>query len=135
MSGKPFLDTNVLVYAFASNDPRAAEAALLLSGGGVVSVQVLNEFVNVCRSKLRLDWSRIRQALNVVRELTGPPLPLTLETHEHALTLAEEQGIPFYDSLIVAAAILSRCETIYSEDFQDGRKIGSVTIRNPFRAA
>jgi predicted nucleic acid-binding protein len=135
MSGKPFLDTNVLVYAFASNDPRAAEAESLLSGGGVVSVQVLNEFVNVCRTKLRLDWSRIRQALNIVRDLTGPPLPLTLETHQRALALAEEQGIPFYDSLIVAAALLSQCETIYSEDFKDGRKIGPVTIRNPFRAA
>jgi predicted nucleic acid-binding protein len=47
MNAKPFLDTNVIVYAFSSNDLRSKRAEALLEGGGVVSVQVLNEFVNV----------------------------------------------------------------------------------------
>jgi predicted nucleic acid-binding protein len=49
MNGKPFLDTNIIVYAFSSNDPRNARAEALLEAGGVINVQVLNEFVNVSR--------------------------------------------------------------------------------------
>ena len=49
MSARPFLDTNVLVYAFAANDPRSDRAEALLAAGGVIGVQVLNEFVNVSR--------------------------------------------------------------------------------------
>jgi len=47
MSGKPFLDTNVILYAFTSNDPRQEKALALLAVGGTISVQVLNEFVNL----------------------------------------------------------------------------------------
>ena len=39
-----------------------------------------------------------------------------------------------YDSLIVAAAMSSGCDALYSEDLQDGQVIGSVTVCNPFKA-
>ena len=51
MNDKPFLDTNIIVYAFSSNDPRSEKAETLLTAGGIISVQVLNEFVNVSRRK------------------------------------------------------------------------------------
>ncbi|MHB8886529.1 MAG: PIN domain-containing protein, partial [Methylovirgula sp.] len=57
-----FFDTNVLIYA-VSDDPRRANADRILREGGAISVQVLNEFTNVCRKKLRLDWPRIEEAL------------------------------------------------------------------------
>ena len=53
MSAKPFLDTNIVVYAFASNDPRSEKADAILKAGGAISVQVLNEFVNVLHRKQR----------------------------------------------------------------------------------
>ena len=58
MTAKPFLDTNVLVYAFSDDDSRKNDAASLIASGGVVSVQILNEFVDVARRKLRKDSGR-----------------------------------------------------------------------------
>ncbi len=63
MSAKAFIDTNILIYAFALDDPRSEKAEALLSAGGTISVQVLNEFVNVSRRKLRRDWNEIEEAL------------------------------------------------------------------------
>jgi predicted nucleic acid-binding protein len=60
MSAKPFLDTNVIVYAFTSNDPRSGTAETLLAAGGVVGVQILNEFVNVAHRKQRRGWMKLR---------------------------------------------------------------------------
>jgi predicted nucleic acid-binding protein len=52
MPGERFFDTNVLIYAFAVGDRRSARAEALLAEGGVIGVQVLNEFTNVVRRKL-----------------------------------------------------------------------------------
>jgi len=49
MPAKDFFDTNVLIYAVGKNDPRASRAEALLAGGGIVSIQSLNEFVSVVR--------------------------------------------------------------------------------------
>ncbi|MCC6780090.1 MAG: PIN domain-containing protein [Hyphomicrobiales bacterium] len=132
MSAKPFFDTNVLVYAFASNDPRSGKAEALLAEGGLVSVQVLNEFVNVARRKQRREWDEIRSALDALKVLLEPPLPLTVDVHEAAIEIARHRGFAFYDSLIVAAAAIAGCRVLFTEDLQDGQSIGELTIRNPF---
>jgi predicted nucleic acid-binding protein len=133
MNGKPFLDTNILIYAFASNDPRSARAEMLVSAGGAISVQVMNEFVDVCRRKIRLDWRRIESALHIITDLLDPPLSLTAELHRNAVTIARTHGFSFYDSLIVSAAASAGCDALLTEDMQHGQKIGPVTIHNPFR--
>ncbi len=132
MPDKPFLDTNIVVYAFSSDDPRSERADTLLKAGGVVSVQVLNEFVNVQHRKERRDWNEIEDALGILSVLLDPPLPLTLELHDAAIGIARRYGFSIYDALIVAAAQQMGCSTLYSEDFQHGFAIGSLTIRNPF---
>jgi len=132
MSAKPFLDTNIVVYAFASNDPRSEKADALLKAGGAISVQVLNEFVNVLRRKQRRDWDEIDEALGVLKGLLDPPHPLTVEMHEAAIGIARRYGFSIYDSLIVAAALRAGCSTLYSEDLQHGQTIERLTIRNPF---
>ncbi|HEY7499132.1 MAG TPA: hypothetical protein VH740_11495 [Vicinamibacterales bacterium] len=39
-----------------------------------------------------------------------------------------------FDGLIAASALEADCDTLYSEDLQDGQVIdGRLTIRNPFR--
>ncbi len=95
-------------------------------------MQVLNEFVSVARRKLRLDWKQIRRLLNSVQTFCGPPQALTMETHSLALAIAEQYGFHIYDASIIACALLAGCNTLYSEDMQDGQRIGSLTIRNPF---
>lgn len=130
----PFLDTNVLVYAALQPDPRSDAARALLHGGGVVSVQVLNEFANVARRKLRRPWPEVLQALAAIRALCPASRPITAATHEAALALAERMGYALYDALILASAIEAGCDTVWSEDMQDGQVIeGRLTIRNPFR--
>jgi predicted nucleic acid-binding protein len=133
MNGKPFLDTNVIVYAFHKDDSRSEVAATLLASGGTLSVQVLNEFVNVARRKLGKGWKDISKALQVLRVFCPEPLPITIETHEAALRIAEQYGYRIYDSLVLAAALESSCGVLYSEDLQDGQKIEGLTIINPFR--
>ena len=133
MKGGVFFDSNVLVYTLAKNDSRQPAAARLLASGGAVSIQVLNEFADVARRKLRLSWPEVGQALDDIRALCAPPLPVTLATHEAALGLAARLGYRFYDSLIVASALEAGCATLYSEDMRDGQVVeGKLTIRNPF---
>ncbi|MBV1800603.1 PIN domain-containing protein [Siccirubricoccus sp. G192] len=136
MSGVPFLDTNVLLYAALQPDPRSDAARALLAQGGIVSVQVLNEFVAVARRKLRRPWPEITQALVAIRTLCPPPLALSLGTHDAALEIAARTGYQIYDALILAAALEAGCATLLSEDLQDGQVIdGRLTLRNPFRPA
>jgi predicted nucleic acid-binding protein len=132
MNVKPFLDTNILIYAFASNDPRSEKAEALLAAGGIISIQVLNEFVNVSRRKLRREWPEIEEALSLLRTILDPPIPITIEVHETAVGLARDYEFSFYDSLIIAAANRAGCRILYSEDMQNGQIIEGVTFRNPF---
>jgi predicted nucleic acid-binding protein len=134
MPAKAFLDTNVLIYAVADDDPRSAQAEELLAPGGMVSVQVLNEFVSVARRKLRMSWKEVKDALDAIRVLCPSVIPITTDTHEAALRIAEKYGYEIYDALILAAALDAGCETICSEDLQYGQIIdGGLTVRNPFR--
>ena len=133
MPAKVFFDTNVLIYAVAQDDPRSTQAAELLASGGLLSVQVLNEFVSVVRRKILMSWSDVTEALDAFRVLCPSPLPITIEMHEAALKIAEKHGYNIYDALVVAAALEAGCATLYSEDFRDGQTIdGQLTIRNPF---
>ena len=132
MNAKAFLDTNIIIYAFSSNDPRRDKAEALLHAGGIISVQVLNEFVNVSRRKIHRDWDEIQDALTILRALLDPPQPLTIDTHEVAIGIAREYGFGFYDALIVAAALRAGCPMLYSEDLHAGQVIERLTIHNPF---
>jgi predicted nucleic acid-binding protein len=126
---KACFDTNILVYT-ATSDARKQRAVDCLSRGGVVSVQVLNEFVHVARRKLRHDWPQVELALGLFRATLDDVLPVTL--HTGAVSLAREHGLSFYDALIVAGAIEGGCDTLFSEDMQHGRSIGGLAIVNPF---
>ncbi|AXQ27475.1 PIN domain-containing protein [Solimonas sp. K1W22B-7] len=132
---KPFLDTNILLYAVAQDDPRAEIADALLAAGGIISVQALNEFASVARRKLKMSWDEVHTALDAFQSLCPDPVPLTLETHEQALQLAQKYGLNLYDALMASAAILAGCPLMYSEDMQDGLELERrLTIRNPFAA-
>jgi predicted nucleic acid-binding protein len=133
MPAKAFFDTNVLIYAVAADDSRNAQAEELLASGGVLSVQILNEFVSVARRKILMSWSEVREALEAFKVLCPSPLPVTMEMHEAALRIAEIHGYNIYDALVVAAALEAGCATLYSEDLHDGQTIdGQLTIENPF---
>ena len=134
MNAKGFFDTNVLVYIVGQEDERTALAEALVAGGGVLSVQVLNELAAVARRKLGLTWDEVGEALAAIRVLCPSPVALTIETHEAGLRIAAQYQFHIYDALVAAAALEAGCTTLYSEDLQDGQVIdGCLTIRNPFK--
>jgi predicted nucleic acid-binding protein len=133
MPARDFFDTNVLIYAVGKNDPRASRAEALLAGGGIVSIQSLNEFVSVARRKLGMPWKEVKEMLDIISVLCPDPVPISLDTHRGAVAIAEKYGYSIYDALIASAALEAGCKTLYSEDLQDGQIINrQLTIRNPF---
>jgi predicted nucleic acid-binding protein len=126
-----FFDTNILLYAIGGDTIKAARAEELLRQGGAVSVQVLTEFTDVAQRKYRSAWPELLAVLDLVKELCVVT-DVTLETHRRGLAISRRYGFRIYDSMIVAAAILAGCETLFSEDMQDGQTIESVKVRNPF---
>lgn len=128
-----FFDTNLVLYLLSADEHKANTAEALLAQGGMVSVQVLNEAVSVCRRKLSLTWPEVHVLLAGVKAYCEV-LPLSLATHERALYLAERYQLSFYDSLVCATAQQAGAKMLYSEDLQDGFVLGELTIRNPFQA-
>lgn len=129
-----FFDTNVLLYLLSADAAKADRAEQVIAQGGIISVQVLNEFASVASRKLKMSYAEIRDFLTTMRSMVAVE-PLSVQTHESALVLAERYGFAFYDALIVAAALLAGCQILYSEDLQDGHYIENrLLVRNPFAA-
>jgi predicted nucleic acid-binding protein len=130
-----FIDTNVLVYLASTERAKADRAEAIVSLGGVISVQILNELANIARRKMRMDWRETRDFLSAVRGLLTVQ-PVTVETHEAGLAFAERYKLSVYDGMIVAAAFQAGCDVVWSEDMQDGMVLGEgLRIANPFRGA
>ena len=128
-----FFDTNVLLYLLSGDALRADHAERELSGGGVISVQVLNEFASVAWRKLGMSVAEIREVLVTIRTVCTV-VPITEEVHDLGLQLIEKYRLSLYDAMIVAAALLAGCKTLFSEDMQHGQVFeGSLEIENPFR--
>src|ERR1700738_4110551 len=130
-----FFDTNVLVYLASGDAAKADLAEAAVDAGGAISVQVLNELANVARRKMQMSWTDTHALLTMLRGLLTVH-PLTLETHETGLRLAERYGLSTYDAMIAASALHAGCDTLWSEDMQHGMKLGEgLRIVNPFRVA
>jgi predicted nucleic acid-binding protein len=133
---RSLLDTNVLIYADAADEPAKQRQAVSLiselrrTGDAVLSTQVLQEYVNVALRKLRLPPALIRERLAFYRRfdlvVTSPDLIAA------ALDLHVLRGISFYDALVVQAAVAGGCQRVLSEDLQHGATLGGVRIVNPF---
>lgn len=139
MNDKFFLDTNILVYTFDDGDlgkrdrARALVAEALSESSGIVSYQVVQEFLNAALRK----FSKPLAAADAERYLTIVLEPLCavfagFDLCHQAIDIAERWKYSFYDSLIIAAAHQAGCSILYSEDFQHGQKIGGLRILNPF---
>ena len=129
---KAFIDTNILLYLLSEDSINADRAETIVRAGGIISVQVLNELANVAHRKLAMPWMEINELLSIIRSLCFIE-PLTIENHDLGILIAERYKLSVYDAMIVAAAILSGCDTLYSEDMQDGLLIDDqLRICNPF---
>src|SRR5882724_9779030 len=130
-----FFDTNVLLYVAAGDPAKAYRAEKLIGAGGTISVQVLNEIANVARRKMGMSGAETRVFLALMRGLL-PVQPLTIGIHETGLALAERYGLSTWDAMIAASALHADCDTLWSEDMQDGIVLdGGLRIVNPFCAS
>ena len=126
-----FIDTNIVVYAF-SNGSEASRAAEVLSEA-TISVQVLNEFANVALRKLGCDKARLDGRIESIRKQVRLIVSIDETTHDLARKVVFRYKLAFYDSVLIASALLADCDTFYSEDMQDGLIIeDQLTIINPF---
>ncbi|MDF3048461.1 MAG: hypothetical protein K0R87_99 [Pseudonocardia sp.] len=139
IAGVTFVDTNVLVYAEDGRelDRRDLAARVLAdlwtSGLGVLSTQVLKEFYDNATRKLKMPPESARRI--VAQYAEWPVVETTAQLIVSASLLHERHSFAFWDAMIVEAALLSGATTLLSEDLQDGRRIGDLTITNPFRPA
>ena len=134
MPAKAFLDSNILIYAVGDDDSRRAVADALILQGAVLSAQVLAETAAVLGRKFALSAVSIEQILSAIVARVQCE-PLTSELVLAAARLSARLGYSHYDSQILAAALASECDVLYSEDMQHGQVIdGRLTIINPFVA-
>ena len=126
-----FFDTNILLYLLSADHKKADRVEQLLSKGGVISVQVLNEFANVASRKLKMTWVEIREILATI-SIVCDVVAISIAHHDRSFEIVERYGFSFYDSLIISAAQLANCKMLYSEDMHNGQSIDQLLIINPF---
>ena len=132
MTDKAFLDTNILLYLLSADPIKARKAEDIIASGSTISVQVLNEFASVASRKLQMPFEEIQEILTQIRTICAVE-PITIDTHDCGIQLAMQYRLSIYDAMIVAAALLAGCTTLYSEDMQHDQVIDNqLVIRNPF---
>lgn len=133
MSGADsFFDTSVLLYLLSDDTVKADRIETLLGARGVISVQVLNEFAVVALRKLKMPLNEVREVLDTIRAVCAVE-PITAETHDRGLAVFERYKFSLYDSMLVATALISGAEILYSEDLQHGQIIDNqLRVTNPF---
>jgi len=140
MKGKYFIDTNIFIYTFDPSSPqkqalaRKLVAKALEDSQGVISFQVIQEFLNVATRKFKIPLES-RDCTLYLRSVLAPLCEVypSIEFYREALDIQERWRFSFYDSMIVAAAIEAGCDILFSEDLQHGMAIRNLTIENPFR--
>ncbi|WP_454061085.1 PIN domain-containing protein [Candidatus Nitrospira salsa] len=139
MSAKFFLDTNIVVYTFDVRAPKKKERAkelveqALRTHEGVVSTQVVQEFLNVATTKFTIPL-KLSDAQQYLQDVLSPLCSVfpSIDLYRHALSLQQDTQYSFYDALIICGALQAGCEALYSEDLQHGQKIRGLKILNPF---
>jgi predicted nucleic acid-binding protein len=137
MAGRSFIDTNVLVYAEASDEPLKQQAALALikrlyeNNEGVLSTQILQEYCNVALKKLRLPTTHIRAQLDLYEQFEV--VQVTPAIIRAGLDLQQTRSVSFFDSIVLASAHAAGCNVIWSEDMNTGEVINCMQITNPFQ--
>jgi len=139
MSDKFFLDTNIFVYCFDETQPQKKVRSLALiadalqTGDGIISTQVMQEFLNVATRKFSVPL-KPEDAKIYLQKVMYPLCHVfqDLDLYQSALDILRDTGYSFYDSLILSGALRGECTILYSEDLQSGQRVNRVNIINPY---
>lgn len=138
MNGPVFVDTNVLVYLRDSTEPEKQRAAaewmgrLWESGSGRVSGQVLREYYVTVTAKLEPGLRPAEAREDVTALGAWKPLHADADLFEEAWSAQDRFGFSFWDAMVVAAARRLGCDTLLTEDLQDGQDLDGLVVRSPF---
>lgn len=140
MSDRYFLDTNIFVYSFDKSNPEKQNKSLQLieralqTSKGIISYQVVQEFLNVSMKKFTPPLS-FEDSTRYFEEVLAPLLEISssIEVSRKALKIAERWQFSFYDSLIISGALAGDCSILYTEDMQHLQQIESLRIVDPFK--
>ncbi len=135
MRDKVFIDSNIFLYAFNKDEEFKYDISLKIildkENNLSISTQVINEVSNNLKRKLKYTNSEIKkfiissyQIYNIVN--------FSKDILLYACDIRDRYKISYYDSLIVASALSSKCTILYSEDMQHQLKIDNLVIFNPF---
>ena len=141
MKDRYFLDTNVIVYSFDNSNSRKQTiakkliATALNDGSGIISYQVIQEFINVATKKFTPPLSS-EDSVKFYHSVLEPLFEIvpSSDLFLKALEIKERWQYSFYDSLIISAALEGECKILYSEDLHEGQKIEHLMIVNPFKS-
>lgn len=132
MTARFFADTNVAIYTLDGNEQRRRQALAVMRRHPVISTQVVNEFLNVLMGKRKLERAAAYRLARVLMRRCEV-VSVSPEIAEHAMALGERYQLGHWDSVIVSAALASGCDTLYSEDLQDGQVFEDrLMVKNPF---
>lgn len=137
MQDKIFLDTNIIIYAFSEDEVKKQSIALELldshDNNVLISKQVINELANILLKKFKLSSNQVEDAILELDTIVNI-VDFNLSTQIKALHIKDKYNLQFYDSLIIATALESRCTILYSEDMHHDMLIENrLKILNPFK--
>ncbi|MDR0662640.1 MAG: PIN domain-containing protein [Spirochaetaceae bacterium] len=136
---KIFMDTNILVYMLDKFDENKQQIArgtvksIVENGSAVISTQILQEFYNICTTKLHLEPLKVKEYVHNYSE-NLEVVQNSTEIIERGIDISIISKISFWDALVIAAAEYSKCFEIITEDLNDGQIMNGIKIRNPFIA-
>ena len=139
MAARSFIDTNVLIYAQASDEPQKQLAALALlknlyeENTGVLSTQVLQEYCNVALKKMKLPAQYVRTQLDLIEQFEV--VQVTPAIIRAGLDLHQTRSVSFFDAIVLASAHASGCTVLWTEDMNANEVVNGVCIKNPFAPA
>jgi predicted nucleic acid-binding protein len=134
-----FFDTNVLVYLFDTSDPVRQQQATACFQSALeqhtvaLSTQVLQEFFVVTTRKLKPALPTEVAAEQVKQFCAFDVMDSTAHSVCAAIDLANQHQLSWWDALVLEAAIRSKAQVLYSEDFSHGQRFGALTVVNPFQ--
>jgi predicted nucleic acid-binding protein len=138
MKDKIFVDSNIWIYLFTSDDVSKNELARKFiaentSKGNdfVISYQVINEVGTVLKRKKKFEELKIRFVFETMFDLCVVQ-DFSQEIILKASIMRDTMSVSYWDSIIIATASESGCNYLTSEDMQNGQKISSLTIHNIF---
>ena len=132
---RAFVDTNVLVYSQSNDGKKTAKAIILLEQYPVISTQVINEAISVLTRKCGVSRQNAYELADLWLDACEVE-SVTVSTIRQAMLLTQKHMLSHWDALIVAAALLTKCDILYSEDMQHGYVFdNSLRVVNPFLVA